>query len=266
MPIQKINHIDIYFEQHGQGDDVILIGGLGADHQVWKSSLRLFSQHFRVLIFDNRGAGKSSAPPAPYSLSTMTNDVIGLMHYLNIKKAHIVGHSMGGCIAQYIGIYHPEILNKLVLVASRGKPSALSKMLLEMKAKLQRAGVSDVLLAEYVMPFLFSEYFLKNKSNVTGFIHWTLKNTHPQSLTSYENQLHAVSPHDTFEKLHHISAPTLIIAGEEDILMPEKEAREMAAIIPHATLKIIPQCAHMPHVEQAALFSQIVLEFFMKAR
>lgn len=261
MPIAKINNIHIYYEQHGSGDDLILIGGLSADHQVWKSSLRIFSKHFRVLIFDSRGAGQSSAPDMLYSIELMASDTIQLMQHLRIQKAHIVGHSMGGCIAQQIAISHPTFLNKLVLVGSRAKRSELASLLLNMKLKLQKENISDELLAEYVMPFLFSESFLKNKLNVKGFIQWTLQNKHPQSLLGYEKQLHAVKDFNSSQQLSKILAETLIIIGDADILVPEKAAQEMVNLMPNATLNIIPDCAHMPHVEQAKIFAESVLTF-----
>ncbi len=261
MPIAKINNIHIYYEQHGSGDDLILIGGLSADHQVWKSSLRLLSKHFRVLIFDSRGAGQSDAPDMPYSIELMASDTIQLMQHLRIQKAHIVGHSMGGCIAQQIAISHPTFLNKLVLVGSRAKRSELASLLLNMKLKLQKENISDELLAEYVMPFLFSESFLKNKLHVKGFIQWTLQNKHPQSLLGYEKQLHAVKDFNSSQQLSKIRAETLIIIGDADILVPEKAAQEMVNLMPNATLNIISDCAHMPHVEQAKIFAQSVLAF-----
>ena len=265
MPIAKVNHIQMYYEQHGQIDHphLILIGGLSADHQVWKSSLRLFSKYFRVLIFDSRGAGQSSAPDAPYSISLLAKDTIALMQHLGIAHAHIVGHSMGGCIAQEIAITYPEFLNKLVLVASRSKRSELASLLLGMKLKLQKQNISDELLAEYVMPFLFSENFLQNKSNVKGFIQWTVLNKNPQNIVGYERQLHAVRDFDSSQKLKNILAKTLVIIGESDILMPEKIAHDMVSHIPNAQLKIIQNAAHMPHVEQSKIFSEHVLEFFL---
>lgn len=265
MAYQKIKGIELYYEQQGVGDDLILIGGLSADHQVWKSTLRLFSPHFRVTIFDNRGAGQSSAPDFPYTTELMAQDVLGLMEALSISRAYIVGHSMGGCITQQLLLMAPDRIKKAVIMCSRAQPSTLANMILSMRSKLQAAAVSEELLAEYVMPFLFSEAFLSVPGQVKGFIQWTMQNAHPQSAAAFNNQFHAVLTHDVSEKLDQITTPTLVIAGEEDILMPYQAAEIVAKTLKNGSFLKISGCAHMPHVEQSALFAKAVLEFFSLA-
>ena len=202
MPIQKVNDISLYYESHGQGEPIILIGGLTADHNVWKSAVRVLSKDYRVIIFDNRGAGQSSAPDSPYTSKLMAEDTVALMHALDINSAHIIGHSMGGCVAQQIAINHPEVIKKLVIACSRAQRSSLADMVLSMRRKLMDEGVSDLTLAEYMMPFLFTENFLKNTGNVKGFIQWTLQNPHPQTPIGFKQQLHAVITHDISEQEH----------------------------------------------------------------
>lgn len=262
MPIQKLSDIKIYYEQHGSGDDLILIGGLSADHQVWKSTLREFSKKFRVLTFDMRGAGQSDTPDYPYTTEMMANDVLQLMDALNMKRAHILGHSMGGCVAQQIALLGAKKVNKLVLVSSRAKPTAVTNMILSTRAKLKNmASISEELLAEYTMPLLFSEHFLKNTVQLKGFIHWTLMNPHPQSPIGFKNQLNAVMTHDVFLQLKKITTPTLVIAGEEDILMPAKHIKVMSEKIPNSQLVLLSECAHMPHVEKSKEFVACVMRF-----
>lgn len=261
MPLQKINDIELYYEQHGTGDDLILIGGLGADHQVWKSTLRLFSRHFRVTIFDNRGAGKSSTPDKAYSIELMAKDVLQLMDALSISRANIIGHSMGGCIAQQVCLLAPQHVKKCIIACTRAKPTVLANMILSMREKLQRVNVSDELLVEYVMPFLFSEAFLKSSAHVKGFIQWTMQNPNPQSARSFANQLHAVMTHNIFDRLHEIEVPTLVIAGAEDILMPANQAEIVSKTLKNGRFMIMDGCAHMPHVEKSKEFGEIVRKF-----
>src|SRR3990167_9486363 len=115
MPKITANNISMHYEQHGTGDDLVLIGGLTSDHQVWKSALRILSQYFRVLIFDNRGAGQTDTPDLPYTTELMAKDTLALMTALNIPRAHIVGHSLGGCIAQQMALIAPDKVKKLVI-------------------------------------------------------------------------------------------------------------------------------------------------------
>ena len=261
MPIKTINDIPLYYEQHGAGQDLILIGGLTSDHQVWKSSVRLLSAHFRVLIFDNRGAGQSGAPDYPYTIEMMAKDTVDLMDSLNIKQAHMVGHSMGGAIAQQIALSRPEKINKLALVCTRAKISAIGTMLFSMREQLQSMGMDDAFLANYVMPFLFSETFLQNKMNVTGFAHWTSKNPHPQTAIGYKNQLHASRSRDFTEELAKITLPSLVIAGTEDILVPLSYAKTFSDSLPNSQFVAISGCAHMPHVEKSREFLDILIPF-----
>lgn len=258
------NNISLYYEQHGSGEDLVLIGGLTSDHQVWKSTLRLFSKHFRVLIFDNRGAGRSSTPDVPYTMEMMAQDTVQLMDALHISHAHILGHSMGGGIAQQIALLAPEKINKLVIACSRSKPNALASMVFSMRVKLQEMGMSNEGLAEYVMPFLFGDEFLNNPLLVKGFIQWTLRNPFPQTEKGYRSQLHAAITRDFSDQLHQITTPTLVIAGEEDILMKPKHAEQVSKSIKNSTFITIPNCAHMPHVEKSKEFAEIVLQFLGK--
>ncbi len=265
MPTTTINNISIYYEQHGEGsDDLILIGGLSSDHQVWKSTLRHFSKHFRILIFDNRGAGKSSTPDYPYTTEMMANDVLQLMDLLGIKRAHVLGHSMGGCIAQQMALLAPEKINKMIVACSRAKPNALANMALTMREKLQAAGMPIEILAEYVMPLLFSETFLQNEMQVKGFIQWTMQNPHPQSAKGFSHQLHAVKTHDVSNRLSEIQAPTLVIAGDEDILMPKASAKIFSESLKNSEFVVIPDCAHMPHVEKSREFAECVMRFLTR--
>lgn len=264
MPIQTVNNIHIYYEQHGEGPDLVLIGGLSSDHQVWKSTLRLLSKYFRVLIFDNRGAGRSDTPDYPYTTEMMAQDTLQLMAILNIKRAHVLGHSMGGRIAQKMALIAPENIHKCVIACSPARSNHVSSMIFAMREKLQNLGMSNEILAEYVMPFLFGEDFLKNQMLIKGFIQWTLQNEFPQSAIGYKQQLHAVKNHDAHDQFIHTEIPTLIIAGHEDILAPIASLEKLSTCLKNSTFISIPHCAHMPHVEKSREFVEIVLKFLQE--
>lgn len=261
MPCLPINNIEVYYEQHGAGPDLILLGGLSADHHVWKSALRLLSRHFRVLMMDNRGAGQSSTPDFPYTTELMANDVLQLMHVLHIDRADVIGHSMGGCIAQQLVLLAPHRVKKCVIASSRAKPNVIANMIFDTRKKLDNVGVSCDIIAEYMMPFLFSESFLSSSANVKGFIQWTLQNPSPQSAVGFAHQLHAVKIHNVYDRLHEIQNSVLVIAGEEDMLMPMKEAIALTKHLKNGSFVAISDCAHMPHVEKSAEFVQCVLQY-----
>ena len=115
MPIAEVNGININYAVAGRGEPLVMIAGFSAAQSLWKSQIPTFKKQFQVVIFDNRGVGKSDKPKGPYSPRMMSEDTIKLMDYLNIKKAHILGHSMGGLIAQEIAINYPERINEINL-------------------------------------------------------------------------------------------------------------------------------------------------------
>ncbi len=114
MPLAGVNGINLYYETYGKGDSVVLIGGLGSQLQSWATQIELYSKRFRVIAFDNRGAGRSDKPEPGFTLEDMADDTISLLDFLGIEKASFVGKSMGGIIAQWIGIKYPERVEKLV--------------------------------------------------------------------------------------------------------------------------------------------------------
>ncbi len=118
MPLADVNGIQLYYQAHGQGEALILMPGLGAGHTAWFRQLPAFRKHFRVVTFDPRSIGRSDRPKQPYSFRSLADDVVGLMDHLAIRKAHILGQSLGGYAAQEVAIDYPDRVLKLVLVSS----------------------------------------------------------------------------------------------------------------------------------------------------
>jgi pimeloyl-ACP methyl ester carboxylesterase len=120
MPYTIANGMNIYYEVHGEGFPVVLIGGLGSQIESWATQVPVYSKHFKVVVFDNRGAGRSQKPEPGYTTEDLADDAAALMDVLGIETAHIVGKSMGGMIGQWLAIKHPEKVRKLVLGCSIG--------------------------------------------------------------------------------------------------------------------------------------------------
>jgi len=119
MPEAKINAGQLYYQLQGEGEPLLLISGLGCDNSAWLPIIDELSKSFRIIIFDNRGAGQSIVPETPYSIRDMADDVGELLDYLSIHSTRVIGHSMGGYIAQEFAINYPERVEKLILEATR---------------------------------------------------------------------------------------------------------------------------------------------------
>ncbi|NQU18832.1 alpha/beta fold hydrolase, partial [bacterium] len=129
MPTVETNNINCYYEIHGQGRPLVLIAGLGSDSQSWQSVLVELAKHFKVVVFDNRGIGRTKYPQENFDIGTMAQDTVGLIDTLGIERADILGHSMGGYIAQEVAIKHPQRVNKLILASVSAFTSQRNKLL-----------------------------------------------------------------------------------------------------------------------------------------
>ncbi|MEE8470206.1 MAG: alpha/beta hydrolase [Dehalococcoidia bacterium] len=118
MPTARIGDINVYYETYGEGQPLLLIAGLGADLTGWILQIPEFSRKYRVIVFDSRGSGRTDAPDMPYSIEMLADDTAGLLDALGVEKAHILGLSMGGCIAQELALKYPQRVKGLILAAT----------------------------------------------------------------------------------------------------------------------------------------------------
>ena len=261
MPIIQANGIKIYYELHGQGEPLVLISGLTEDHTAWENVLEKLAQSFRVLIFDNRGAGQSTSPKTSFTIGDMAKDTVALLQALDIPKAHILGHSMGGAIAQQIAIENPERVLKLIIACSAAKLSPLSMFVVKTGEKLVDAQVSYELLIENVFPWLFSSDFLADDKKVAKAFERKIKNPHPQTLEGYKNQIRACGQFDTTTQLSKIKTQTLVLTTEQDILISPRHSKMLTENINGAKLVMLPNIGHIPQLENPTLFCQEVVRF-----
>ena len=124
MSIARIGDVDLYYEEHGAGDPLLLVMGLGADSTAWMFQVPDFARHYRTIVFDNRGVGRSAKPPGPYSIAQMADDTAGLLDTSGVERCHVVGVSMGGMIAQELALRHPARVRGLVLACTYPEPDA----------------------------------------------------------------------------------------------------------------------------------------------
>ena len=261
MPIIKVNDIEMYFEQQGTGDDLVLISGLSADHHSWDPVYDQLSKHYRVLRFDNRGAGQTDAPAKDYSIMQMTNDVASLMKALTINKAGIIGHSMGGYIAQQFAIDYEDMTNKLVIITSRARPSVTVQILSETWQQMIGYGIEPSIVSKNSMAILFADDFLSRSEQVDAYMTKKLNNPHRQTTVGLAGQLAASRHYDSSKILADIKVPTLVIGGEADRMLPLYNSQFLAENIPNAELTVIKRCGHMPQYEKPQQLLTLICQF-----
>ena len=251
----------MFYTEAGHGEPLILIMGFGGDHQAWAFQVPALAQRYRVITFDNRGAGQSDAPDQPYTIRAMAEDVRGLLDTLDIERAHVLGVSMGGMIAQELALDHPRRVRSLQLGCTLARPDAYMRALIggwrEVRTHLDREATLRILAVWLFAPQTYQE----RPEFVEMVIQSALANPWPQTVTGFLRQSDAIAGHDTLARLGAIGCPTLVSVAEDDILVPPRFSRELAAQIPGAKLQVVSGAGHVFFWERADVFNQICLDF-----
>lgn len=268
MPKVKVNNINIYFEIHGDGYPLVLIRGLSSSLNSWPPySIGQFSNSFKTILFDNRGAGRTDIPDGKYSAKMMADDTIGLLDALDINKTYLLGFSMGGCIAQEIVLNYPNRIIKLILTSSWCGPSHGIAPLPESNpfpkmGPLLKEGEYGK-MASILTDSLFPENFKKNNPIIIEKVITNYMNNAP-SLRGFESQAAYVETFDTYEKLSEIKIPTLILHGTEDKILPVENAKILANNISSAELVLFENTGHGITIQENKLWTQKVIEFLKR--
>lgn len=261
MPFAKVNGIQVYYEEHGSGHPVLLIQGLGYPSGMWFMQIPALPRHFRTIVIDNRGVGKSDKPNEEYTVSLMASDAAGLLRSLGISKSHVVGVSLGGYIAQELALNHPDLIDRLVLMAtSCGGPRylELTKPLWDEIAKL--AGLPPEQIIRRGMSFAVTERFYRDfPEYIERGVAIRMEDLQP--LFAFTRQSAAAMSYDSRARAHLLRHPTLILAGAQDRVMPLVLTEELAKKIPNAQFKVFPNAAHLLFLEEADAVNQVIVGF-----
>lgn len=265
MSIIQVNGIDLFYTIQGsrENEPLLLVSGFDSDSSIWAAMMPLLVQQYRVLRFDNRGIGQTSAPDSPYSIEQMASDADALLNYLNISKVHVAGHSMGGQIAQELALAHPEKIQSLILLSSwasrDGKFNSLIEMFSDLTQKLEGTLYQKVLL-----PWLFTDAFYSTPGAVEQLINLIENQPFPPTPHGLYHQARAILSSDTSDRLTDIHCPTLIVVGKEDLLTPVRFSQQLAQGIPRAELAVLEQGGHAFVIESADAVAETMLDFLTK--
>ena len=252
-------HVEITESVSGSGPDLLLVAGLGGRGAFWSNQIAAFAQHFRVITFDHRGCGSSTAGLLTHSTAHLARDVIALMDALEISSAHLVGHSTGGAIGQHIALGHADRLAKLVLSCSWPGPDAyFTELFRNRRAVLEQCGPLD---------YLTMGTYLAMPSSVLQPQMRDAQETMAQRLAAFPglevelSRIAAVVAHDLRARLPEISAPTLCIGAMDDQLTPPGFTQEMADLIPGAEVRLLERGGHFSPIAATDVYNRHVLEF-----
>jgi pimeloyl-ACP methyl ester carboxylesterase len=254
----------LYYEVHGDGPPLVLVMGIGYDSSLWKlQQVPALSKRFRVVIFDNRDAGRSSRAAQRYSIGDMADDVAGLLDGLNIPHAHLLGLSMGGMIGQEFALRHPDRLDRLVLSGVGAAPARSAFDPIRIWSWVRSHDDTGEAFGAQQFVWLFSSTFLRNDAAVKQTLALLASNPTPMTPDAYARQATAYLQHDVLDRLGGIQVPTLVVGGEQDLLTPPWILQEVATAIPGAELRIFrgDGASHLLPLERPAEFNQLVANF-----
>jgi pimeloyl-ACP methyl ester carboxylesterase len=261
VPNIDIDGTELYYERRGEGEPLLLIQGLGGNSLHWgEGFLSGLEEDFELILFDNRGAGRSAALDGEHTIADLAGDALGLLDALAIDSAHVVGISMGGMVAQEIALAAPERVRTLTLGCTfPGGPEAkmTDMAVVGMLAEALLSGDGErALRAGYDV--MIAPEFAADPANYALYAEVAAQ--YPAPIPVLMAQLQAIGGHDVSGRLAAIRAPTLVVHGTADRLLESVNGELLARLIPGARLELLEGAGHMFFWEQPERSAQLVRE------
>ncbi|MCW3066048.1 MAG: alpha/beta hydrolase [Solirubrobacterales bacterium] len=252
MPFARNGTVNLHWESFGEGPAVLLVAGQGMTVDGWWATIPVLARSFRVIAFDNRDTGRSSRSPWPYSVAQMAHDAVAVLDATGEQHAHVYGISLGSLVAQEVALRHPDRVEALVLGASSAGGFAAYKPAPTSFAQtfLVRAGAMGPEEAAWAaVPYTYAEQTRRSHADriVADIAH---RVSSPPEPLAYLHQAAAVATHDAYDRLNQMSAPTLVVHGEQDVFVPPANGLVLAERIPSAQLRLWPDAAHMYTIDE----------------
>ena len=258
MPFVNNQGTKIYWDQQGAGEPVLLIMGLGYASCMWHRTRPVLSASYRTIAFDNRGVGQSDVPAGPYSIAAMAADAAAVLDAADVRSAHVFGVSMGGMIAQEFALQYPDRVRSLILGCTNGGGmTALRAERAALEMLRNVSGMTAEQAAEAALPFMY------DSGTERRLIDEDIAMRRPWMPTAagYLGQLQAIIAWESFTRLPQIAAPTLVIHGKTDRLIPVGNGEMIAARIPGAQLVLLERAGHLFSTDQTEAAHEALLRF-----
>ncbi len=250
---------EIHYKIEGDssGPVVALSHSLGTDLTMWDPQVQVLEQNYRVLRYDTRGHGASDDPAGPYSLDGLAEDLLSLLEFLDIRRMHFVGLSMGGMIGQALALRAPYCLLSLSLCDTTSSIPASAKPIWDERIRIVESQGMEPMV-EPTIERWFTPPFRAAQTETVDRIRALLRVTSPRG---YRGCCRAIAGLHLTERLKSIAARTLVVVGEQDPGTPVSVAREIQERIAGSRLEVIPSASHLCNIEQADAFNRILIEF-----
>jgi pimeloyl-ACP methyl ester carboxylesterase len=258
MPVTVNQGAKIYWNEEGSGDPLLLIMGLGYSSAAWYRTRPNLSHQFRTIAFDNRGVGQSDMPPGPYPIPVMASDAAAVLDAANVESAHIFGISMGGMIAQEFALQYPGRVRSLILgCTAAGGPHVVRAEAEATNMVMARGTMTPEEAAQAAIPFIYDPGTPRDRIDEDLAIRrpWFPRQE------AYNAQLQGILAWESYSRLAKITAPTLVIHGESDRLVPPGNGKLIAENIPGARLVMLTHASHIFTTDQPEAAQRVILEF-----
>ncbi len=240
--------VQLHFQAVGRGKPVVFIPGLGSSGAVWAGIARDLASDFRCILVDNRGAGLSPKPEGPYSTAAMAADVAALVERMGLTEVCVVGHSMGGAIAQELALAYPDRIARLALLSTWCEPDPwLTGLFVNLRRLRQHLPLRD--FVEFQLWLSTAVSCDDDARRHRDLVEQVYRMARRQGRRAYLAQLEACLGHRAGARVRDIRAPTLVAVGSEDRLVPPRFSRELAFLIGHAQLEVIEGAGHRLYYE-----------------
>jgi 3-oxoadipate enol-lactonase len=265
MPVAHADGLDIHYRVAGAGPDtIVLVNGVGDDLEGWAMQVGdLVRAGLRVVTFDNRGSGRSSHPPGPYSSRAMAADTKALADALGLAPFHLAGVSMGGLVAQEYALAYPEDLRSVVLANTYAKPDAYTRAAFDAWGQVAESA-SMALMMRQQAPWVFSPTFYeKQPDRLAALLDEMERSVQPAA--SFAAQIAALLTHDCSDRLAGMRTPALVIAADDDIIIRLSLSHRLYEELPRANWAIVPG-GHAAFLENPAPWNRAVIAFIDQHR
>jgi 3-oxoadipate enol-lactonase len=258
----RTNGIDTHYTLAGNGPWLVLSHSLACDYTMWAPQIEALSDRYRILAYDTRGHGKSSAPQGAYTLDMLAEDLKALLDSLGINQCHFAGLSMGGMIGQTFALKYPGIFKTLTLADTTSRYPADGAAMWGDRIKMaSEKGMGA--MVEGTLQRWFTDGYRQSNPNDVKRVANLIENT---PVAGYAGCAQAISKINVTDRLKEIKSPTMIVVGDKDAGTPPALSHAIQQAMPGSELYIIKDASHISNVEKAAAFTHVLSTFIGKHR